>query len=763
MAFSDFPYYPTQYKLGDVWLYLCNFDYPLLRRGVKPVSTVMYQPGDMAEELETLVDNGPTTLTVIDSDRDGNRRETVIRGIIVESVRWLHDGLDGCEVVLTDLRSLIDTAPWVNDINLVVFGQIVPGTGRSVSDLIPGGASNLFVYLRDHLFKTYPFEGNLSNDWFEALNGYEIIPFDSHLSGDSRSQVLQKLLEQWSLDLGLAIDGTFYIAPRLLDDDNDPGVEQLKSLDMEWAAPGPTFGRKSKTFLRARKYRMPFWEMHNLQVWYGDPVFNPKDTSSQDNALRAKSSGMILTEAYKGFEDYFTIDGLLTAFGIEYTVPELKHIKAVFHRTGLRGSILSIHPRDAASLQDRSERQRRIAAGKAIVDSERRLYQMRRDPDLAFTAHKSGQGGPGAWLDIELGRQRPDGTVVATRPHGFWTLLYNKPEIAGDAFNGPKPSNTQVFEEDTVIIGRVFDDNGIVIDGKILEPDVAEWDPDRETWDEAKRRLEDNPFDPPKAPYRWTLGHACPFTVRWDNPKAMVVRLERDERDLGELGRAIMGRPDQQFIMSGPAMLGEVIPYLRIERDMAADKAALSEDQLRGLQLDGYISQEDLTWFREYSFFIIVTARRNVPNDETKFWMEIRDGFDDAPIEEITLLPNDRVFMRRQYADRTGRTEFETEEDGYGKPMNPKEVSNEADRRAAYIMALANEPDPVNARFYNLNAVNNIKLAGSLDSVTLHVRGPKIECELQTGPRADDAARRVEADLQRSRMMAEYQGKMAKR
>lgn len=759
-SFDLFPYYPTRYQLGDVWLFLCNFDYPLLRRGVEPVEIVIYQPGSMAEELEPLVDQSPIAMTILDGDREGNRRETVVQGIIVKEVEHLHDGLDGCRVTITDIRELIDTLPWVNDINLVVYGRLTPET--SFQSALGGGVNrshSLFTYLRDHLFQDRPFEGNLTDDWFAELDGREFIPFDSHLSGGSRSEVLQKLLEQWSFDLGLGLDGKFYIAGRLLDDDGtDPAIEQIQALDMEFAAPGPVFGRRSKRYLRARSYIVPFWEEHNLQVWFGDPLIDDKSTGTGAGGFRARSSGMILVNAYKGFEDYFTLEGLLVAAGIDSTRSDRNGIQGLFHRTGLRGTILSIHPNDIGKEGFGEDRQRKIVVGRAVIDSERRLYQLRRDPN--FKENSFGGGGPGEWLDIRLGRQRPDGTIVPTRPHGFWTLLFNKPEVVGHMRAGkPGEGMTGELGSATVIIGRVFDDKGVVIDGKILEPDLRTWDPASE----EPPGPDEDPFGPPKAPYRWTLGHACPFTVRWDNRQAGVVRLEKDERDIGELGRAIMGRPDQQHILAGPEFLGEIIPQLRITRRISGDKKVIADDLLEGLQLDGYNSQEDLTWFRAYSFFILVVARRNSPNDESKFWKEVVDGFDDAPIDEIMLLPNDRVRMLRQYADQQGREGFEAEEDGFGKPQNPEEVREEAERRVAYIMELANEPDPVTARFFNIKACEELRLTGSLDSVTLHVRGFQVECELQTGSRADDKARRLEADLQRNKIQAEYLGKIAKR
>lgn len=753
MGFSEFPNYPTRYRLGLTWLYLTNWDYPVLRRGTKAVETIFYQPSDMYEELEPLVDAGETTLTIFDADRDGNMRETVIGGLIVKKVRWLHDGIDGCQVIISDVRDLIDNDPWPYDVNLLVYGQIVPNTA-AVGSVVSGIPQSLFDLFSKKLFETAPFKGRMADGWQLVLKGKHVVPFDSKLTGGTRSEVLQKLLEQWSLDFALDTDGKFYIADRVIDAAGDRGVEQLKGLDMEWEAPGPVFGRRAKTFLRAKKYRMPFYEDHNLQIWYGDP---PADDGETSSGPAVKQSGMILQPAYKALGDYFSLGGLLAAAGIDASVTDRNAIRGAFLRTSMRGTILSVHSKDVDTIDSSGnksfseQRQIRIAIAKAVVDSERRLFQLRRDPSLGSLSRD--RGGPGDWLDIKLNRIRPDGTVAPTRVYGFWTLLYNEPEIV----HQPKMTAAQIY------IGRVFDDKGIVIDGKIKDPEILKWDPEREDFAGFKKRTEDDPFGEPAAPYRWRLGHACPFTVRWDDDKSNVVRLEKDERDLGELGRAVMGRPDQQYVLKGPELFGQVIPLLRISRRVDPDKNKLSEDNLKDLGLQGQMAVEDLTWFREYSFFIVVNARRNLPNDESKFHIEEIDGFADAPIEEITLLPDDRVTMRRQYADRTGNEGFEAVEDGYGKRMNPKQVKEEAERKVAYVMAAASEPEPVKANFFNINAVKNLKLTGSLDSVILRIRGMRVECELQTGTRVDDNARLIESNLQRQRQMAEYAGKIAKR
>lgn len=751
MSFESWPVHPTQYFLEEVALYLCNFSLPVIRRGTTPHHAAFYQPGHMYNELVHLQHHWPVTLRVVEANRAGKRRETSFGGLVVRSVTWLHDGVDGCRVELSDLRELIDSEAWLYDINLVHNGRLVPETaqgrptqgGKTTSGSDVLRPHTVHSFLRDLEFKRPPFDGALDGGWDEQLSkaeagepGGEMIPFQTHGQG-RRSEMLQKLLEQWGYDLAMTVGGKFYIAGRHVPASGpDPGLAQLQQLDMEWVDYEPQLTQPGRDFLRAKRYRMPFWEVHTFQVWYNQPA--PGQASAGDGG--ALHPGLILEQCYQSLDDYWDLNGLLRAHGLEAdlerTSAEYRAFQRFFMRKYLRGTIAA---RDSA-LQSLSQ-QARASIVRAVQSCERRMFMM--IPDLVGS-----RAGFGDWLDMKLGRQRPDGTVIPTRAVGTWTLVYNAANAHEAAIKGKR------FPE----LAKVFDGAEVLEGGQVVDPPNPYIGEGGVTLDNIWDAL-DNPNSRIAHMMRLRrdfiirLAYSCPMFPTFVNSQAQVIRLDPDERALNEVGQAVMGEFDQ-----APG-------YALDAYKSDGKKKQMMDELLQGLEqhlkAEG---REDFDWNPDYNFFILVTGRRNFPQGEGRYWWEEREGFPDAPQDVITLLPDDRVQMRRNFVDRERRLPpWDPDKDGWGRPLNLQEVKAQADRKIAYIRTLASQPLPVNHRFLNVNACNWIRARGALDGVTLHVNGRRVECEVHTAARADDMQRRLEAELQRARAIAEFGGKIMKR
>ncbi|MCC7510215.1 MAG: hypothetical protein IT464_12720 [Planctomycetes bacterium] len=734
---ADFAISPTQYYLGDNYaMWYCNFSYPLLRRGVKPVAVTLYQPGESFDELTALKDAGETRLTVWEADRNGSSRTTESKGLLIDDVVYQHDGIDGCMVVLTDIRSLIDTDPFYYDVNLVDKGGIVRGFGPAGST-DPNNPERMTLTAASKLFSGRPFAGRLAPDFFAPFNA-AIPMLDGHLTGGTRSDMIQKLLETLALDLVLGLDGLWYVSDR--NESPTAGIDQLAALDMEWANREPDFTRLQKPFLRARKYRVPCFQDHTLQVFYGDPATERPGTVTPDAI--GKASGMALAQAYPALGDYWDMRGLLLAAGLTWSAADEDLIRRYYRRKYMRGTAISSH-----GVTDETERAGRVMTGKAVQAGERKIFVLVADPALPDSEPLG--GGPGAWLNIELGRLRPGGEIVPTRPQGMWSLVLEQPEIRRGADGRVR-----------VVVGRVFRSNSFVENGKIVadeDPYLADLGASLGTDEAARAPLSKRyKFNT----HRFSFGNDVPLSVEWQQRQAGVIRLKQDTAELQNLGEAVMGVPAS--VATNDFLLGEYFGITSFYTT-PADKAVM-EDLLRQAGVTASKFSEDIAWRLPFTFCVFVTARQNTPNDERKFWFIEVPGFDDAPVDVITLLPDDRLPLRRTWADRTGRNEYHRPEaDGFGKPLNLQEVRAHASRRVSYIRKLATEPEPVNARFYNIKACEQLKLTGRLDQVILHVAGPVVECELQTGARARDEARRYEAEMQKARAIVEFAGKTVAR
>lgn len=745
MAFDDFPAHPTQYFLGEVPLWYTKIDYPVLRRGVQPVEVTFFQPTDAYAELRQLVGNDPVTLRVVESDRGGGRRETEIKGLIVKDVQFMaFNRVDGCRVILSDIRELIDLeGPWVHDINLLENGVLVPGTfsPAAAGEDATGRAHTLLSFWTEVLQSEAPFESNMSGTAFAQLDADLLIPYDSYRSGGLRSEVLQQLLEYWQYDLALSVDGEFYLASR---DGSDFGaIQQLGEGDWEWADEEPNFVYPANPHLRAKKYIVPFYERHTMQAWHHlFYFFSETDASAQD-----PRPALFLRQVYPGMNEFWELEELFAVFGLaEPTDQQLEDATTRFTNYLMDGTVLDrtrwMERYEAAngvtqgSREWDDEQDRLLALIDAIKKGARRMFQLVSEPAVAPSiAAELG----GTWLDVELGRMRPDGTKVAARTFG----------PAGAVFERIEPRVLRDFTNEEFVAGympvaRNLRGGVTFRDGKVAKV----------TWDEVTGEGFDdrgNLIDLP-----WRLGSANPITPSWQDKEARIIRLGALREHVGEHAVIYMGTmseipgsEDYNFTAGGGTK----------EQREAIQEAGLDDIAVPEALRNGIV------WEQGYPFYIFVTAKRNFPQSLEKFWTVEVDGFEDAEQDEIVMLPDDHVEMRRNFVDVTGvmGADYEPLEDNLGKPMNEVQVDAQAERRVRTIKSIASMPAPTQHTFYNPQQLRLMRLRGPLDQVVLRIRGVRVECEVSIGARGEEAIRRMEAELQRNRMRTEFYGKVATR
>lgn len=715
---------PSGYWLDGVPLWRTRMVWPGNYRGCAFVPCKFWQPHAMFQQLKGLKDKGEAgvTLRFKSAKIGGGHREQVFKGVQVADVVEQKQGIDGCIVVLADRRWRLQFYVMGENWNILYQGQYLQGTAKA--RLVPYKLKEALEILAVQK----PFIGYMRSDWRTPLNRLPddaYVPDDLLFAGQNLTKMLEKMLDHWGFDLSVDTEGKFYFADRGVSNTGDPGLAKVRGLytGLEWVRDYPSINPARARGDLPKYIHVLFHEDHNLAVPHQNDI--PFTSSAGSGGT---THGLVTRQVFKLLGGYYYWDEALRVYGYSPNNIGLGP-RQLLHSPNWYGTELYVK-------NSFPDAEKRFTLYIAVTESERYLY--------AVTHARLNDGFAGAWANIEMGWRDASGILFARKAVGDWTELFDKivpPAAAYDASGGlgqnwvtkaPVPL-VEVHSATTKIVGNA-------------EPRVGEITPSRRAILSVTRNAAD----------------AAPFNPAWKQRENGIFALELDKRRVKVGSDALIGRP--QFV-----------PVLNVERPngpgfVGKAKQSTYQKYLETLGLRIRQKREDLVWDMDYTFWIIVNARRMYPNSKARFWTEKVKAFSSGTVDHIELEADDRVVCRRDYVDYitpnvAGTTEKNRPNgnDGYGRCLNKEQLRAEAFRRARLKIIELTEPLPWSHDFLAYDKLPDLTLDGSMDSASIKVDGWLIRGELAMGRRASEMAQRDEAMIRATNQGAEVAGKRLRR
>lgn len=724
---------PTQYWLGDVALAYTRIKWVLAYRGTQYIPVVFYQPTSMYEELSALPrDVAGVTLKVSYQGKDG-ASVTEIKGVQIVKIEKVatSEEPDGCRVTIADRRFRLQAEIMPQNWNMLYQGRYLRGSALGAVD--PYDVENA---LRDLILEEAPFDGHTRGDWDDFAHESPFpasgptIPDDQAYGGQPLASGLQKVMDWWGFDLLVDTDGEFYFDTRYAKPGaEDEGLNIIKQYydNFEWIDTAPDVSNAVKNGLLPKKIKVPFQERHTLQVPYENPVpesFKKTEVLGQPRRGLSSFAELKLIPVYQTLGRFFDYENLGIMYGVKLSQKPRKNFMSstmegteLYHGVGTKAGV---------------ERQKDFTLSLIIQASERTHYAIvngGKDPSLAA-----------AWSDFALGAVGPDGTVEPRGAIGDWTEFYDKLPERDRLFTNRAPAGTHVARL-AIVKTHTFKD--------IF----------RQT-KEVKDRIEAAGYPTTEGRPKWsktrTMAEAAPFNVSWAAKESGVIALSLDK---------LAAEPGSEAIMGTPVTVKTLL-------DNSGTLAGINK-LYRAMKADVVNSREALVFNTDYKMWIYVTATRNFPNTEDKYWIETIDGDPDGDLDEMTLDVDPRYFAYRDFVNHTqapGLAKHLHEEarpnsangfDGYGKILNRATIEARAKARAELTLAALKEPAAWSHEFLNINVITSEikKLTGAIDSVLLDINGKVVKGEITMGRRSSDINRREESIMRAIRQTKKLGGK----
>lgn len=245
---------------------------------------------------------------------------------------------------------------------------------------------------------------------------------------------------------------------------------------------------------------------------------------------------------------------------------------------------------------------------------------------------------------------------------------------------------------------------------------------------------------------QWTFNEDAPspFKAVWDDgPESGVIRIVVEDGP----ERMKDAFPPMPGALSVERSSGDTrrTDALCIVAKQEMDNGEGEKAAIKHLLLYG---REDITRARlanSFQMFVYLTARRFMPNDNTRWHKETVKGFSDGDIDTVELPPGQEVECYRTYRPANA-TADDIEADGLGLILNEEELQNDAERRAevwklTHCAAVTGE-----GRADTLKLGTRARIVdGPVQEVSLHVVGAETFCEMRVGNLADDKSRMATA------------------
>lgn len=773
----------TRFQInGTIDMWLTSLNWPIYR-GAKHVPVTVYQPGEMYEVLADLkYSELGHSLDVTCNGPGGQPYNIRIHGVFVIDVQKIHDGEDGVRVVFADRRYLLNHRVMDESWGILFQGKYLAETAQNSVT-----AWKLADALEKFILPDFPFKDFTRQDWREPFDktGLDMrIPNDILSAGKAFAPALDALLDYWGFDLAVDTEGQFYFADRIEDARGQRetsanvggGFAWIRDHtgEMEWILREPDFSGAETRFqaMTPEKFKVKFWEDHTLQVPFGGKVEVVERTISSSTlegrklATATGQHGLQLRQVYEALGGFYTYKNMLRAYG-EDPRKIGDQPRRVFNKPNMADTKLATGKGTTSS----AEQEIRFTIQEVIRASERTLYAI---------THKGGGGFPAAWTSMKLGKLSVSGNIDPQKVVGDWTEIFRKvvghafpqlPELIPAPIGAILPSGPvrgpiwQAVLDYFRNVGKRSDEwkegsrvSTLKIPLAIIYTVSRLFDgADTPTILEEEADLEEV-GQPAFAVEKRRMDEASALGVKWKAAPAAIVELTSDQRRVKGRSDTVIGVPLN-------------IPVLIIKNIAAADtKASGFKRFVARNQLKGASQIEDMAWDLLYTFWIKLTARRNAPNSDKKFWIEEVSGPDGAGGPEMEMEADPATPARRAEVDYIRQRVSETQErnrpngnDGFGKILNRKEVEEEAERRVRNKIAEMTADAAFSHDFMNIEILARRTLMGALDSFMLKLSGSVVFAEMNTGVRGQEETRRSEAERRSLQTEAEVQGKLVRR
>lgn len=705
-------------ELEGIDLDITAFVMPVHYRGVDYVPVEIRQGGDRFEEFKLLEDRmkdefaGGLHMHLEYEDGEGQKRDLDLYQLQLLDLTKVDEGPTGTRIILADLRYLLHFAPMAQSWNLLysmlyqrdtALSNREPMTLLALLNKLPEIAPRVFAN------RMHP----EALDDVADLQDAEIPP-DQRTGGNPQAAALQKICEQWAVDL--CVDptkrqGQFYFANRA--DLPSGTLAFLKNMSeaLDWIGDPPDLDQPPSAVAIPRYIKKPYWEDHNLEIPFVAVDELERATIAKGQALVSTVKfphGMIMRQVFELGDTYLYLDELLAALDFvgvlfERSPNEQHSLGAVMMNPILFDSPLS----PDGHTSDESDYKTRIILVSAIREGVRRLYSI----------EPSNGNMRAAWMNLTPGLQDATGVLRDARPRGEYTLLYQG--ISDEDLARPNRAAK---------LGEYFRN--------------TTYAPDSDS---------------------------APFAVQRVHEGELVVQLTFKNFDgIPKADAAVPGKPTNLDMLKVWGDQGPMNEKLRKALKRAPELAALAKN----MNIRENIAMRD-----DYTFAVYCVGRRYYPNDERKWWTYTIDVEADfgitGGIGEVMLPPSEDLFARRDHvqgmlgADGFADTvkvekERPNGNDGFGICMNKAELKRDALREArAYVESILNRAGPT-LPFAEISELANVRCVGRIDSWALKVNGAEFTGEVTVGPRADDVAKVRKAFHDQALRKAQIGGKIYK-
>ena len=225
-----------------------------------------------------------------------------------------------------------------------------------------------------------------------------------------------------------------------------------------------------------------------------------------------------------------------------------------------------------------------------------------------------------------------------------------------------------------------------------------------------------------------TENHAspAPFSADWEggDPSLGIIRLTQN---------AIR---DHNFAVPGALSTPLTVEQVAQVRDGDDNPKTVQDGDFDYVEAENYDKAE---FSESFSIAIYACATRRMPNNESRWHLEVADGFDDADIGYVELPVGSELLCYRDYV--SSESGHAAQADGLGPILNATQLEQDAAARASVWKATHASGIDGFGVAQSLKAFREVEVRGAVAEVVLEIDGEQVQTRIVAGNLADTEAR----------------------